>query len=88
MKRVDVDSVCLGETNLLIVWLVNPHLMRKLPSLTGTQLGLTDVPVDKFGFAYLNLCSLKHDPKTMQLGLLTREIFTVSKVNLRVKEVA
>ncbi len=51
-------------------------------------MGLTDIPVDKFGFAYVNICSLKHDPKTMQLGLLTREIFTVGKVKLRVKEVA
>ncbi len=48
---------------------------------------MTDIPVDKFGFAYLNLCSLKHDPKRMQLGLLTREIFTVSNGNFKEEEV-
>ncbi len=51
-------------------------------------MALTYAPVDKFGFAYLNLGSLKHDPKTMQLGLLTRESFTVSKGNLKEEEVA
>ncbi len=44
---------------------------------------MTYAPVDKFGFANVNLCSLSHDPWTMQLGLLTRESCTVSKGNLR-----
>ncbi len=49
---------------------------------------MTNAPVDKFGFANVNFCSLKHDPKTLQLGLLTRENFTLSKANLREEKLA
>ncbi len=69
-------------------------MVRQLPldartaTVDWNKLFMAYAPVDRFGFAYLKLCSLKHHPKTMQLGLLTREIFTVSKVKLRVKEVA
>ncbi len=61
----------------------------QLPSqLEHNRLVLTNVPVDKFGFANLHVCSLKHNPQTIQLSLLTRESFTVSKGNMREQEVA